>query len=142
MAEAARDDVTAAKAADLLAAEATVRAAYDEAKRWLRFAEAVLDRIHGRESLVGAWVLNEWSNVYYEQGDFASAEREARAAIALKTRVLGPEHPDVAVSMGNLAGTLEELDRWDEALVVSRQGLAIDEKSADLQSWSLPAICT
>ena len=134
VAEAARDDVTAAKAADLLAAEATVRTAYDEAKRWLRFAEAILDRIHARDSLVGAWVLNEWSNVHYDQGDFASAEREARAAVALKERVLGPEHPDVAISMSNLAATFEEVDRWDDALAAVRKVLEIDEKAADVHS--------
>jgi eukaryotic-like serine/threonine-protein kinase len=132
--EAARDDLTAAKAADLLAGVATDTTAYDEARRWLRFAEAALERIHARESLVGAWVLNEWGSLHYDQADFASSERETRAAVALKASLLGPDHPDVASSMSNLAVTLQELDRWEEALAVARQGLAIDEKSADLHS--------
>ncbi len=102
----------------------------------MRFAEAVLDRIHARESLVGAWVLNEWANLDYEQADFAASARAGRAAIALKARFLGPEHPDVAGSMSNLADTLEEEGRWDEALVMAQQGLAIDEKSADTHSIS------
>ncbi len=134
--EAARDDLTAAKAADLLGAMATVATNYDEARRWLRFAESVLDRINARESVVGAWILNEQANIDFDEGDFASSERHSRAAIALKANLLGPEHPDVAGSMDNLAGTLEELDRWDEALAMARQALAIDEKSADLRSIS------
>jgi tetratricopeptide (TPR) repeat protein len=113
---------------------ATIATNYDEARRWLRLAESVLDRINARESLVGAWILNEQASIDFDEGDFASSERHSRAAIALKTKVLGPEHPDVAGSMSNLAGTLEELGRWDEALALSRQALAIDEKSADLRS--------
>ncbi|MES1208294.1 MAG: tetratricopeptide repeat-containing protein kinase family protein, partial [Pseudomonadota bacterium] len=132
--ESARDDLTAAKAADLLASVAMTTTAYDEARRWLRLAEAVLDRIHARESLVGAWVLNEWGNLHFYLADFASSERAMRAAIALKASLLGTDHPDVAGSMNNLAVTLEELDRWEEALAVAKQGLAIDEKSADPHS--------
>jgi tetratricopeptide (TPR) repeat protein len=137
--EAARDDLTAAKAADLLAGVATLTTRYDEAARWLRFAEAVLDRIHARESLVGAWVLNERGNLHFWQGDFASSERDMRAAIALKAALLGPDHPDVAGSMTNLADTLEELERWDEALATAQRAIAIDEKSADVRSISYAA---
>ncbi|HVY39659.1 MAG TPA: serine/threonine-protein kinase [Polyangia bacterium] len=132
--EAAHDDLTAAKAADLLAGVSTLTTSYDEAARWLRLAEAVLDRIHARESLVGAWVLNERGNLHFWQGDFASSERDMRAAVALKASLLGADHPDVAGSMINLASTLEELERWDEALAIAQQAVAIDEKSADLRS--------
>ncbi|HVT10372.1 MAG TPA: serine/threonine-protein kinase [Polyangia bacterium] len=134
--ESARDDLTAAKAADNLGFIATVATDYDEARRWLRLAESILDRINARDSVVGAWVLNEWANIEYDDADFESSERHARAAIALKTKLLGQGHPDVGVSMNNLANILEELDRWNEALAFSREALAIDEKSADLRSIS------
>jgi tetratricopeptide (TPR) repeat protein len=134
IAETARDDLTAARAADTLASLATLLAHTDEAEAWLSFAEAVLDRAGARGSLVGAWILNERGNLDYTAGNFTSSEAHDRAAIALKRNLLGETHPDVAISMSGLAQTLREMDRLDEARTVAREGIEILERLGDHDS--------
>ncbi len=48
-------------------------------------------------------VLNNLAELYYGQGEYAEAESLYRRALAIQERVLGPEHPDVAASVNNLA---------------------------------------
>jgi tetratricopeptide (TPR) repeat protein len=48
--------------------------------------------------------------------------------VAIFEKALGPEHPDVATALSNLAGNLLQADRAEEALEVSRRALAIGEK--------------
>ena len=41
-------------------------------------------------------------------------------SVRLKEQILGAEHPDVAISLGNVAYVLSKLDRIDEALTLQR----------------------
>ena len=47
-----------------------------------------------------------------EAGDFAPGESWARQALALMERGAGPDHPDVANVLLNLAGLSEDLGRY------------------------------
>jgi serine/threonine-protein kinase len=60
---------------------------------------------------------DELGSVYYEQGDYAAAERAFRRSIALQ--------PDAVVAYANLNGALLRQDRGDEALRVLQQGLQV-----------------
>ncbi|NJK81964.1 MAG: tetratricopeptide repeat protein, partial [Chloroflexaceae bacterium] len=40
------------------------------------------------------------------QGDYAAARPLSERALAIKEQVLGPTHPDTALSLNNLAGLL------------------------------------
>ena len=46
-------------------------------------------------------------------------------ALAITEAVYGPDHPDVALRLGNLTESLQALGRADEALVLKTQALAI-----------------
>ena len=49
---------------------------------------------------------------FYKQGKHAEAEKEVRAALAIRLRVLGPEHLDTLDSRNNLAASLQPQATW------------------------------
>jgi serine/threonine-protein kinase len=79
-------------------------------------ALAALDQAMRRFPLERVFT-DELGSVYYEQGDYAAAERAFRRSIALQ--------PDAVVAYANLNGALLRQDRGDEALRVLQQGLQI-----------------
>ena len=52
-----------------------------------------------------------------------------RRALAIDEKSYGPEHPDVARDLNNLAQLLQATNRLAEAEPLMRRALAIDEKS-------------
>jgi serine/threonine protein kinase/Tfp pilus assembly protein PilF len=135
------DDLTAAKAVDRLGALDTYLANYDDADRWFTLGEAILDRLNSRDSLIGGWLLNDHANLYYYRGDFAAAEVGFRSAIMLKRRVLGDAHPDIAGSLSNLALTLQQMNRPEEAYATVESAVQIDQYG-DQESPTLAMVLT
>ena len=52
-----------------------------------------------------------------------------RRALAIDEKSFGPEHPDVATDLNNLAQLLQATNRLAEAEPLMRRALEIDEKS-------------
>ena len=59
----------------------------------------------------------------------AEAEPLYRRALAIDERSYGPDHPDVARALNNLAELLQATNRLAEAEPLYRRALAIDERS-------------
>jgi tetratricopeptide (TPR) repeat protein len=57
------------------------------------------------------------------QGRYSDAENLNRAALDVRRRVLGPVHPDVALSLYNLAMVEEREGKRDEALKHLREAV-------------------
>lgn len=66
--------------------------------------------------------------VYLTLDDQNKAEVAARDALAMKRKLLGAEHPDVAQSINNLAVVLQKQSRLNEAEAMARDGLAMRQK--------------
>jgi tetratricopeptide (TPR) repeat protein len=47
--------------------------------------------------------LNNLADLYGAQGRYARAEPLYQRALAIREKALGPDHPDVATSLSNLA---------------------------------------
>jgi serine/threonine protein kinase/tetratricopeptide (TPR) repeat protein len=109
------DEVRAEVASQLVYVFGFQEGHYDEAERWSKTAEAVLQRIGGHE-LLRAWLLNNTGAALYMRGERQAALRVQQEGMALKEKALGREHPDVGVSEGNLAIALAELALNQEAL--------------------------
>ncbi|CAM9138218.1 unnamed protein product, partial [Ectocarpus sp. 13 AM-2016] len=62
------------------------------------------------------------------QGKFEEAEPLFERSQAIREKVLGPEHPDVATSLNNRAGLLETRGKYEQAEPLYRRSLAIGEK--------------
>ena len=77
---------------------------YDSARAY--FAVACSDRLEQEdrfeESELLARCLHAAGSVHYEQGQFEQAESLVLRSLALRERLLGPDHPHVAASLGFL----------------------------------------
>ncbi len=60
---------------------------------------------------------------------YAEAETCFRHAIAISEKTLGSNHPNVALTLANLAAVLHDDRRFEEGLSVIRRSLSIDEAS-------------
>jgi len=109
------DEVRAADATNLVWVVGYLQGRFDEAQRWAKNAEAVLQRLGGHEQL-RAWLLNNLGAISEVRGEREAALRDHQEALLLKRKVLGEDHPDVGASEGNLAVVLEALGRNQEAL--------------------------
>ena len=59
----------------------------------------------------------------------AEAEPLMRLALAMDEKSFGPNHPNVAHSLGNLGDLLYSTNRFAEAEPILRRALAIDENT-------------
>jgi CHAT domain-containing protein/tetratricopeptide (TPR) repeat protein len=77
----------------------------------------------------GRWEeLNEQVKTLYGQGKYAEALPLAQDALRLAEATYGPEHPNVATSLNNLAVLYDEQGKYAEAELLHRRALAIREK--------------
>jgi CHAT domain-containing protein len=67
------------------------------------------------DALAQAEKLNQQAFELYQQGRYAEAIPLAEQALAIREQALGPEHPDVATSLNNLALLYAALNRPDQA---------------------------
>ena len=56
--------------------------------------------------------MNNLAATMKAQGDLAGARKLQEEMLAIRRRVLGPEHPDTLTSMNNLADTLRLRAIW------------------------------
>ena len=70
-----------------------------------------------------------WRCLYQAQGRYAEAEPLCRRALAICEQALGPDHPDTATSLNNLAELLQAQGRYAEAEPLYRRALAIREQA-------------
>jgi tetratricopeptide (TPR) repeat protein len=74
-----------------------------------------------------ARVLNETGQYLDERGRYTEAEPLLERALAIRKRVLGPDHPDVARSLSSLAEVNWNQGRYAEAQPLVERALAIRE---------------
>jgi tetratricopeptide (TPR) repeat protein len=86
------------------------------AEIWIRIGEALLRGMGGHDLLWG-WFFNNRAMARAKQGRVAEALEDARLALGAKEKALGPDHPDVGLSIGNLAVYYDDLDQLAEAVV-------------------------
>ena len=74
-------------------------------------------------------LFNQLGLLFDAKADYAEAEPLMRRALAIDEKSYGPDHPDVAIRLNNLAQLLQATNRLAEAEPLMRRALAIDEKS-------------
>jgi serine/threonine protein kinase/Tfp pilus assembly protein PilF len=77
---------------------------------------------------VEAELRNTLGDVYESLGEYQKAEAMSREALAIRRKLLGNEHPDVADSLNNLALALHAQGRLAEAETMYREALAIQKR--------------
>ena len=81
------------------------------------------------DELAEAQRLNEEGTAIRSAGKFSQAVPLVQRALAIREKILGSEHPDVAASLDNLAGLYRDQGKYAEAEVRYRRALAIGEKA-------------
>jgi tetratricopeptide (TPR) repeat protein len=76
-----------------------------------------------------ARLMNQLGLYWRARGQFRSAELLYRQALAIDEGSYGPDHPNVAINLNNLAQLLQDTNRLAEAEPLMRRALAIDEGS-------------
>lgn len=91
-------------------------------------AEAVVDRAAavGIDEPTGR-LMAELGSLFDVRAQYGRAERLKRAALEIGERSLGPDHPEVATRLNNLASSLWRTNRPAEAEPMFRRALAITE---------------
>jgi len=82
--------------------------------------------------LARATALHEQVVQLSNAGHYADAIPIAKDALAIREKVLGPDHSDVATSLANLAGVYEREGRYAEVETLYKRSLAIREKALGL----------
>ncbi len=114
-AESSRHDEVAIEAAHFAAALYAERLRdLRSGRRWLRFADAILERLPGHPML-HAYSAVGWGIQLLAEGRGDEALREQLRALELKEQFLGPRHPDTAISAMNVGLALHELSRDADA---------------------------
>ena len=89
---------------------------------WVKHGEAILRRFPGHP-LLEAWTAMSRAVLLRYEGRLEEALAEERRALAAKQSLLGPDHLDVALSVGNVGLVLQELGRSSEAEPLFRRVL-------------------
>jgi tetratricopeptide (TPR) repeat protein len=130
-----RDDLAAETAIRLVATEGAFRGRFAEGRAWARTADALLQRAGPGNEILHAWLLTDEALLDYEQGhDFERALELLERAVAIKEKILRPDHPDLARGLNNVANVLSELGRNEEALSVARRAHGIFSRAYGSES--------
>jgi tetratricopeptide (TPR) repeat protein len=101
---------------------------FTEAERWMRFADASIERTGASNSVIYAWVLTNMGAVYYLQNQFPQALEYLQRARTIKERVLGPDDPDVARTLDNISLALNKLGQPAQAIDLTDRSLRIYQR--------------
>ncbi len=104
-------------------------AEYLRARDLLVRAGEAFARSSGIDNEAAASAADSLGNVLRASGDLDAASRVLAATLELRIRILGPRHPDVAVTLNNLAGVHHVAERLAEAEPLYRRAIEILEGS-------------
>lgn len=117
MGEGARhDEVVLQATTQLIWAVGYGQRRYEEGERWANYSSAVLQRLGTGHDLIAGWRANNLATMRNAQGRFLDALVAAREAVVLKTKALGTDHYDVAISHDNVALAQFRLGNTEEAI--------------------------
>jgi serine/threonine protein kinase len=89
-----------------------------------------LDAAAGRETLQTAAASLTLGRSAMSLGDFPRARRAFDRTLAIRTRLLGEDHLEVATVLNNLGGLYSQLEQVEESIAAHTRALAIQERVA------------
>jgi tetratricopeptide (TPR) repeat protein len=103
---------------------------WPQCERLLPHARAALDALPEDTAFLSAGHLVHRCAVYLlERAEYGLAESLGKRAVAIRERAYGADHPDVAMSLNELAIVYYREGRYDEAELLQKRALAIREKT-------------
>ncbi|HZO86771.1 MAG TPA: tetratricopeptide repeat protein [Chthonomonadaceae bacterium] len=86
-------------------------------KRWIEWAELETEDV--------ARLYNQTAYYLYDRAQYSEAEPLYKEALAIRRKALPEGHPDIALSLNNLAGLYRSQGRYDEAEPLYQEAFAI-----------------
>jgi serine/threonine-protein kinase len=99
-------------------------ARYDDARAELERGLAIAVNAE-----VAADQFHDLSIVLQHQGKYEEALAAERKALAERQRVLGPDHPAIAIDRAQIASLLGNIGHYDQAIIETRAALAVNERA-------------
>jgi serine/threonine-protein kinase len=106
---------------------AALQGRFDAGDIWARHADTILRRMGGQDRL-WAWLFNNLGVMRHWQGRLGEGLDQMQRAIVAKEKAFGPDNPDVAISLANVALLLVEMGNVSEAVSYIQRAIAISEK--------------
>ncbi|MEM7156276.1 MAG: serine/threonine-protein kinase [Myxococcota bacterium] len=100
----------------------------DPGRAWARHAHAAIARL-GDADLLQAELLSNLGVMDRLDGDYGEARHKHAEALAIRERVLGPDHPTVATSVKELGNAYYEWHDFEAALEQYERALALRERA-------------
>ena len=122
------DEVAAEAATSLVFATGHAQSRFDAGEIWSRHAETVLARMGGHE-IVRGWLFNNRSAMRGQQGRLRDAVEDVQRAIEAKEKALGPNDPDVGISLVNAAVYLDDLGETVRAAAYIERAVQIMQET-------------
>jgi tetratricopeptide (TPR) repeat protein len=82
-----------------------------------------------RQGVDEANKLDDQADELFEKGRYADAEPLYRRSLAIREKVLGPDHPDITYPLNNLALLYKKQGRYADAEPLYKRALVIFEKA-------------
>lgn len=95
---------------------------------------------HDLAFVESARLLNEAGNYCFERAQYEEAGLLFKRTLAIRERVLGSDHPDVAMSLSNLAALYDHQGRYEEAKSLFKRALAIRERAPETDHLDMALI--
>jgi tetratricopeptide (TPR) repeat protein len=73
-------------------------------------------------------LLFQAGEYFYQRGQYREAEPLRKSALVMCEHVLGPEHPDTAQTLGNLAALYHDQGKYELAAPLFQRAMAIYEQ--------------
>jgi len=102
--------------------------AYSEAEKPALKAKAIVEALGAEKTQFGGNLYGILALIYRGEGKSAEAENALKKNLEIIKESSGVEHPDYATAVFNYATFLEDRERYDEAIQLLKQALAIREK--------------
>jgi tetratricopeptide (TPR) repeat protein len=90
------------------------------------------EMVNAAASAECADLLNRAGEYFYVRGAYLAVRPLFERALAIRQKLLGPEHPDTATSLSNLARLLGKSGHTDDAEPLFKRAIAIGEKARGL----------
>ena len=81
--------------------------------------------------------VHDQAGYHYRQGRYADAERLYKESLALDEKNLGPDHPDVATTLNNLALVYKTQGRYTDAEPLYKRALTMLENKLGAENPSV-----
>ena len=96
------------------------------------------------ESDVAADLLLKTANYLHDRAQYEQAEPLHQRALDIREKALGPDHPNTATSLNNLAALYDNQGRYEQARAASTNAPSPSWKKRDrvIQTWRLVSTIT